>query len=94
MLSYKAHAVFLNRMDTGRKLAGKISKYYGRGAVVFGVPRGGVPVSSGSAYDLNKPMVDELVSVVVDRTYPFAVAGFYRFWSDMTDAEVIACIDG
>ena len=48
-----------------------------------------VPVASGTAYDLVRPLVDELVCLVIARTYGFAVASFYRHWSDLTDEEVI-----
>jgi predicted phosphoribosyltransferase len=48
-----------------------------------------VPVASGSAYDLVKRIVDELVCLVLARTYGFAVASFYQRWHDLTDEEVI-----
>ncbi len=47
-----------------------------------------VPVASGSAYDLVKRIVDELVCLVLARTYGFAVASFYQRWHDLTDEEV------
>ena len=46
------------------------------------------PVSSGKAYELIKPLCDELVCLVVSNTYPFAVASFYHHWHDLTDEEV------
>lgn len=52
-----------------------------------------VPVASGSAYDLVKRMVDELVCLVVARTYGFAVASFYHHWHDLTDEEVIRYLE-
>lgn len=48
-----------------------------------------VPVASGSAYDLVRPLADEVVPLVVARTEWFAVAGFYRHWHDLDDGEVI-----
>ncbi|MEW6201883.1 MAG: hypothetical protein AB1546_07900 [bacterium] len=42
---------------------------------------------------LLNPLVDELVSVIVARTYYFAVASFYRFWHDLDDEEVFAHIE-
>jgi predicted phosphoribosyltransferase len=48
-----------------------------------------VPVASGSAYDLVKRLVDELVCLIVARTFGFAVASFYRHWHDLTDEEVL-----
>jgi len=52
-----------------------------------------VPVASGSAYDLVKPVADELVALVVARTEWFAVASFYQHWHDLTDGEVIRYLD-
>lgn len=53
-----------------------------------------VPVASGVAYDLVKPLADELVSLVIARTYGFAVASFYQHWYDLTDEEVIQYLEG
>jgi predicted phosphoribosyltransferase len=52
-----------------------------------------VPTASGSAYDLVKPSVDDLVCLTVARTSYFAVASFYQHWYDLTDAEVIEYLD-
>ncbi len=52
-----------------------------------------VPVASGSAYDLVKPVADELVALVVARTEWYAVASFYQHWHDLSDGEVIRCLD-
>jgi putative phosphoribosyl transferase len=46
------------------------------------------PTASGNAYELVKPVCDALVCIVVSRSYPFAVASFYRHWHDLTDDEV------
>jgi putative phosphoribosyl transferase len=46
------------------------------------------PVASGDAYDIIKPECDKLVCLLVSRSYPFAVASFYRYWHDLTDEEV------
>ena len=48
-----------------------------------------IPVASETAYDLVKPLADELVCLVVARVYQFAVASFYHRWYDLTDEEVI-----
>lgn len=48
-----------------------------------------VPVASGTAYDLVKPLVHELVCLAIARVYHFAVASFYHNWYDLTDEEVI-----
>ena len=61
-----------------------------RGAITTVVA---VPVASGSAYDLVKPLVDELVALVVARTDWFAVASYYLHWHDLTDAEVLQYLE-
>lgn len=49
-----------------------------------------VPVASGSGYNLLKPHVDDLVCLYVHPEHlPFAVAAFYRHWTDMADDEVL-----
>jgi len=49
-----------------------------------------IPVASGSGYNLVKPHVEELVCLYVHpEDLPFAVAAFYRVWTDMTDEEVL-----
>lgn len=53
-----------------------------------------VPVASRTAYDLVKPLADDMICLVVTRTYPFAVASFYRYWHDLTDEEVIEYLEG
>jgi putative phosphoribosyl transferase len=52
-----------------------------------------VPVASGSAYDLVKPLADELVCLIVARISRFAVASFYRCWHDLTDEEVLEYLE-
>ncbi len=53
-----------------------------------------VPVASGMAYDLVKPLVDDLVCLAVARIYQFAVASFYDNWYDLTDGEVVQYLGG
>lgn len=53
-----------------------------------------VPVASGTAYDLVKPLAGELVCLVVARVYHFAVASFYQHWYDLTDEEVLEYLEG
>ncbi len=48
-----------------------------------------VPVASGSAYDLVRPEVDNLVCLIIARTNYFAVARFYQHWHDLNDEEII-----
>jgi putative phosphoribosyl transferase len=50
------------------------------------------PVASGNAFDLLSPAADELVCLVVARTYGFAVASFYDAWYDLDDNEVLALL--
>jgi putative phosphoribosyl transferase len=52
------------------------------------------PVASSSAWELIKSAADEVVCPVVSHHYPFAVAGFYRHWHDLTDEEVIDDLEG
>jgi putative phosphoribosyl transferase len=48
-----------------------------------------VPTASGSAVQLLKPHVDELVALYVHPAHlPFAVASSYESWHDLTDDEV------
>jgi len=37
--------------------------------------------------------VNELVCLVVARTYGFAVASFYHHWHDLTDDEVVKFLE-
>ncbi len=49
-----------------------------------------IPVASGSGCYLVKPHVDELVCLHTHpEDLPFAVAAFYRLWTDMTDEDVL-----
>ena len=52
-----------------------------------------VPVASESAYDLVKPLADEVVCLIIARVYQFAVASFYRRWYDLTDEEVLKYLE-
>jgi putative phosphoribosyl transferase len=48
--------MFLNRWEAGKVLAGALSKYRGReDAVVFAVPRGGLPIGAVVARELGLP---------------------------------------
>jgi len=52
-----------------------------------------VPVASGSAFELIKPEVDDLVCLKVAWTSWFAVASYYRNWYDLSDNDVIAYLE-
>ncbi len=47
---------FRDRVDAGRKLAGLLGKYKNQNAVVYALPRGGVPVAIEVARVLNCPL--------------------------------------
>jgi putative phosphoribosyl transferase len=52
-----------------------------------------VPTASGSAVQLLRPQVDELVALYVHPPHlPFAVASSYESWHDLTDEEVKQCL--
>jgi predicted phosphoribosyltransferase len=62
---------------SGRKKAGRIIA--------------AVPTASESSVRLLLPLVDELYCLNI-RGYPFAVAGAYEEWHDVSDEEVISLI--
>jgi putative phosphoribosyl transferase len=47
---------FEDRRDAGRQLAAKLSRFRGHGCVVFGLPRGGVPVGYEISRSLGAPL--------------------------------------
>ncbi|MHB1456514.1 MAG: phosphoribosyltransferase [Armatimonadota bacterium] len=48
-----------------------------------------VPVASKSAVKLIKPRVDKLLVLITGDSLPFAVAGYYLIWQNLTDENVI-----
>ncbi len=48
--------IFVDRMDGGRSLAGRLMHLRDRNVVVVGLPRGGVPVAAEVAKALNAPL--------------------------------------
>ena len=51
------------------------------------------PVASSHGFELIRSSADEVVAPIVSSVCPFAVAGFYRNWRDLTDEEVIGDSD-
>jgi predicted phosphoribosyltransferase len=51
-----ARIVFHDRRDAGRRLAGLLSRLQGQDAIVFAIPRGGVPVAGEVARALGAPL--------------------------------------
>ena len=52
-----------------------------------------VPVSPADTADRIRPMVDYFHCLYVSSHYPFAVAGFYHDFHDMSDAEVLRYLE-
>lgn len=52
-----------------------------------------VPVASSGAARLVRPRVDNFIALIVGERIPFAVADFYRYWSDLPDEEVLRYLD-
>ncbi len=48
--------MFRDRQDAGRKLAARLSGYRAEKCIVYGLPRGGVPVAYEIALELKKPL--------------------------------------
>jgi predicted phosphoribosyltransferase len=48
-----------------------------------------VPCASGEAMERVKNEADEVISLAVQKEYPFAVANFYKDWYDVPDEEVV-----
>ncbi len=62
---YREQTRFNDRIDAGRRLADKLSEYRGTSAVVFAIPRGGIPVAVAVASRLGLNL-----DVVVPRKIP------------------------
>ncbi|MGA7997456.1 MAG: phosphoribosyltransferase family protein, partial [Bradyrhizobium sp.] len=66
---------FQDRSDAGRRLAEALSEYKGRNAVVFALPRGGVPVAAEVAAALDAPLDLILVRKIGVPTQPELAMG-------------------
>lgn len=51
------------------------------------------PVASDSAMEVLKPHADELIVLHISYAYSFAVACFYKDFSDMTDEELLKILE-
>ena len=52
-----------------------------------------VPVASASAFQRVKAKADAIISLIVAQTTYFAVAGFYHYWYDLTEKDVIRYLE-
>ena len=52
-----------------------------------------VPVASAGAWNLIKPLADDIISLIIADTRYFAVASFYQHWYDLDDEEVIELLE-
>jgi putative phosphoribosyl transferase len=48
-----------------------------------------VPTAPLGTMEKVEPLVDELYCLLAQRSGPFAVASFYRYWRDLTDEEAV-----
>jgi len=51
------------------------------------------PVASASGWRFAQSEADEVICPIVSSSYPFAVAAFYEEWFDLTDENVIECLE-
>lgn len=78
---------------------GLASGYTMLAAVEFSKRRGAaeiivaVPVAHRQAYDLVKKKADEVIALHISGLPYFAVASFYREFPDMSDEEVVSCLE-
>ncbi|MBI2836220.1 MAG: phosphoribosyl transferase [Chloroflexi bacterium] len=52
-----------------------------------------VPVASTSAMEQVRSAADKIVTVAIGTMSRFAVASFYRRWHDLSDREVVKCLE-
>ena len=57
-------AIFADRADAGRELAGLLERFRGTDAVVFWIPRGGVVVAAEVAGALGLPLAAAVVGKI------------------------------
>jgi putative phosphoribosyl transferase len=79
-----AEPVFENRYDAGRKLAEKLTEYADKGAVVLGIPNGGVAVALGVALAIGADF-----DLVISRKIPLPLSPEGGFGSLTDDGTII-----
>ncbi len=87
--SLKGRVVILvdDGLATGVTMLAAIKSVRNQGAAKVVVAS---PVASAAGVKLVQPHADDMVCLYVHpEEYPFAVASFYRHWTDMTDGEVV-----
>jgi predicted phosphoribosyltransferase len=102
MATSEERIIFRDRVEAGEKLAEKLGKYRGTGAVVFGIPRGGVPVGievarrTGALFDI---LVTRKIPVPGNPETGYGAVGedgsvvlnkFYVSYLGLTEAEIEA----
>lgn len=66
---------FIDRQEAGLRLAQMLKQYRGTDAVVYAIPRSGVPVGVALAEELNLPFDLAVVSRIEDPTFPGRAVG-------------------
>jgi putative phosphoribosyl transferase len=88
---------FVDRREAGRPLAARLSAYANRpDVIVFGVPRGGIPVAASRVdrrvAEREKIAVDCMCVMTPDPFYRIGV--WYEDSVPVSDASVLVLIDG
>ena len=52
-----------------------------------------VPISAYEAYEKIKTMVDNFVCQFVENPYFFAVASYYKYWSDLPENQILEILN-
>lgn len=56
--------MFANRIDAGKKLAGLLTDYANKNSIIYGLPRGGIPVAFQISEAIKKPLETILVKKI------------------------------
>ena len=79
-----SEALYLNRIDAGRRLVKPLEKYRGQNAVVLALPRGGVVTAKTIAKELNLPL-----GIVVIRKIGHPVNSEYGIAAISENGEIV-----